>query len=50
MLCNLYEEQQSWSSDTCMNEIVRLFHILYAFWPQLEVIKIFFNIRIHYLS
>jgi hypothetical protein len=38
MLCALYTEQQSWSSTQCMEQIVDLLHILYAYWPQIEVI------------
>jgi hypothetical protein len=52
MLCNLYQEQQNWSTTKCANEIVHLLHILYAFWPQLEVIIIeycysFFHLIVH---
>ena len=43
MLCNLFEEQQSWSENKCTSEIVRLIHILYAFWPQIEVIILYLN-------
>lgn len=42
MLCALYQEQQSWSENECIDEIVHLLHILYAFWPQLEVIIIYY--------
>ncbi len=38
MLCTLYEEQENWGTAKCIDEIAHLLHILYAFWPQLEVI------------
>jgi hypothetical protein len=38
MLCTLYNEQQTWSSTQCVEQIVYLLHVFYAFWPQIKVI------------
>lgn len=37
MLCALFQEQSTWNPPECIRKVVYLLHLLYAFWPKLEV-------------